>query len=273
MYLDRIVATKREEVDQLHQTFSVEEAFEKISALPPTRGFIEVLSNQRKREMGLIAEVKKASPSKGLIRPDFDPVEIAKAYESAGADCLSVLTDEQYFQGSGEYLMAVRKAVSLPLLRKDFIIDAAQIYEARLLGADAILLIASILEPAKIAQFMSIASSIGLDCLIEVHNRTELDSVLQLESVKLVGVNNRNLHTFETSLSTTAELSRDIPEEVILISESGISGSDDISFLNSTGAQGVLIGEHFMRNEDVGRAVVDLMGPLPEGQASGRGAC
>ncbi|UNK20526.1 indole-3-glycerol phosphate synthase TrpC [Paenibacillus sp. N3/727] len=271
MYLDRIVATKREEVAKLHQSFSVEEALEKISALLPTRGFIEALSERRKRGMGLIAEVKKASPSKGLIRPDFDPVTIAKAYESAGADCLSVLTDEQYFQGSGEYLAMVREAVSLPLLRKDFIIDAAQIYEARLLGADAVLLIASILEPSRIAEFMSTASSIGLDCLIEVHNRSELDSVLQLESAKLVGVNNRNLHTFETSLSTTAELCKDIPEGVILISESGISGSEDISYLASTGAQGVLIGEHFMRKEDVEQAVVDLMGPLPQGQASDRG--
>lgn len=264
MYLDRIVATKRVEVAQLERSLSVEEALDKIFALPTTRGFIEALSTRRKRGMGLIAEVKKASPSKGLIRPDFDPVAIAKAYESAGADCLSVLTDESYFQGSGKYLSAVRDAVSLPLLRKDFIIDAMQIYEARLLGADAVLLIASILEPDTIAEFISIASSVGLDCLVEVHNYSELDSVLQLKSAQLIGINNRNLHTFETSLGTTAELSKEIPGDVILISESGISTSDDISYLSSFGAQGVLIGEHFMRKENVEQAVIDLMGPLPK---------
>lgn len=272
MYLDRIVATKHEEVAKLRQTFSKTEALVQISALPPTRGFIEAISVRRKRGMGLIAEVKKASPSKGLIRTDFEAVTIAKAYEAAGADCLSVLTDEPYFQGRGEYLTAVREAVSLPLLRKDFIIDEAQIYEARILGADAILLIASILEPSRIAEFIKVADSIGLDCLIEVHDRSELEAVLQLESVKLVGVNNRNLDTFETSLSTTAELSREIPDGVILISESGISGKDDMTYLGTTGAQGVLIGEYFMRKDNIEEAVIDLMGPVLHVQPSGKGA-
>lgn len=272
MYLDRIVTTKREEVAKLRQTLSIPAALEEISLLPQTKGFIEALAVRRNRDMGLIAEVKKASPSKGLIRPDFDPVRIAKAYEAAGADCLSVLTDVQYFQGNGSYLTAVREAVNLPLLRKDFIIDEAQIYEARLIGADAILLIASILEPERIAEFIAIADTIGLDCLIEVHDRKELDAVLQLDSAKLVGVNNRNLHTFETSLNTTAELSRDIPEDIILISESGIAGKDDMSFLASTRAQGVLIGEFFMRQDDIEHAVLDLMGPVVNTQPSGKGA-
>lgn len=262
MYLDRIVATKREEIAELKRTFSKAEAIGKIADLPSTIGFAETLSTRRKRSMGLIAEVKKASPSKGLIRPDFDPVAIASAYEVAGADCLSVLTDVHYFQGSGEYLRKVREAVNIPLLRKDFIIDETQIYEARLLGADAVLLIAAILEPRVIEDFMAVASSIGLDCLIEVHDRQELEAVLKLEGVKLVGVNNRNLRTFETALSTTSELGRFIPEGITFISESGISAPEDISYLASAGAQGVLIGEQFMRQRDVARAVIDLMGPV-----------
>ena len=262
MYLDRIVETKKEETAALHQHFSMADALNRISSMEPTRGFADALMNRRSRSMGLIAEVKKASPSKGLIRPDFDPVQIAKAYESAGADCLSVLTDAPYFQGSGTYLEAVRHAVGLPLLRKDFIIDEVQIFEARLLGADAILLIAAILESSRIEEFMGIAASVGLDCLIEVHDQEELDRVFQLEGVKLLGVNNRNLHTFETSLKTTADLSRYIPEGTMLISESGISSRQDLDFLSKNGAEGVLIGEHFMRQADVGQAVHDLMGPL-----------
>ncbi|WP_054957115.1 indole-3-glycerol phosphate synthase TrpC [Paenibacillus dakarensis] len=272
MYLDRIVATKREEAAKLRQTFSVEKALEQISTLPQTRGFIDALSLRRNRRMALIAEVKKASPSKGLIRADFDPVAIAKAYEAAGADCLSVLTDVQYFQGDGSYLTVVREAVTLPLLRKDFIIDEAQIFEARLIGADAVLLIASILEKEQISEFIAVADSIGLDCLIEVHDRREMDLVLQLGSAKLVGINNRNLQTFETSLHTTAELSQDIPEDVVLISESGIAGPEDISFLASNRANGVLVGEYFMRKQNIEQAVYDLMGPLAGTETIGRGA-
>ncbi|NMO96980.1 indole-3-glycerol phosphate synthase TrpC [Paenibacillus lemnae] len=262
MYLDRIVATKREEMKQLYKSFTIESAMDEIKSLPPTRGFADALIHRRNRAMGLIAEVKKASPSKGLIRPDFDPVTIAKAYESAGADCLSVLTDVEYFQGSSQYLKDVRAAVNLPLLRKDFVIDEAQIYEARLLGADAILLIAAILTPSQMTEFMSAAHSLGLDCLVEVHDRDELDTVLKLDQIRLVGINNRNLRTFETSLNTTSDLSSAVPEHITLISESGISQTEDIAFLSAAGAQGVLVGEHFMRKPDVSQAVYDLMGPL-----------
>lgn len=262
MYLDRIVATKKQEVAKLRETFSAAEAESRIQELPPTRGFARTLAEGRKRSMGLIAEVKKASPSKGLIRPDFDPVMIAKAYEAADADCLSVLTDRDYFQGSGEYLKAVREAVRLPLLRKDFIIDETQIYEARLLGADAILLIAAILTQERMAEFMDLAASLGLDCLVEVHDREELQTVLKLNPA-LIGINNRNLRTFETSLETTADLAGEVPKGVTLISESGISRPADISYLHYVGAHGVLVGEHFMRQPDVFRAVNDLMGPLP----------
>ncbi|MBE7682479.1 indole-3-glycerol phosphate synthase TrpC [Paenibacillus sp. P13VS] len=261
MYLDRIVATKQQEVEVLAQTFQMEEALKQIEALPMTRGFERALSKNRNRSLGLIAEVKKASPSKGLIRPDFHPVEIALAYERAGADCISVLTDVSYFQGSGEYLQAIHQAVNIPLLRKDFIIDERQIAEARLLGADAILLIASILSPEQIRQYLSFAKSIGLDVLIEVHDRTELEQVLEIPQATLVGINNRNLKTFETSLSTTLDLMKLIPDSVTLISESGIDGPERLGSLIEAGVQGILVGEHLMRKDDVEAAVYELMGP------------
>ncbi|WNS44502.1 indole-3-glycerol phosphate synthase TrpC [Paenibacillus sp. MMS20-IR301] len=270
MYLERIVATKVKEVEALSQTFSLMEAERAIAALPATRGFREALTNRRNRDIGLIAEVKKASPSKGLIRADFDPVAIAKGYEAGGADCLSVLTDSEYFQGSGLYLQQVRAAVSLPLLRKDFIIDEKQIYEARLLGADAILLIAAILTPQQLGAFTDTAAALGLDILIEVHDRSELEMVLATGKADhpavLLGINNRNLKTFETSLSATAELAALLPEGVPVISESGIAGPDDIAFLSKTRATGVLVGEYLMRRPDVELAVHELLGPLPAGK-------
>ncbi len=266
MYLDRIVATKHEEIAKLAEHFSIDNALKTIAGMPATKGFARTLTQNRKRDMGLIAEVKKASPSKGLIRPDFDPVEIAMAYEKAGADCLSVLTDVSYFQGSGEYLQAVRQAVSLPLLRKDFVIDERQIYEARLLGADAVLLIAAILTTEQIASFMETAASIGLDSLIEVHSAEEMNRVLELklQPGALIGINNRNLHTFETSLTATEQLSSLVPANVPVISESGISSPADMEFLRTTGASGVLVGEYFMRQEDIAAAVTNLMGAVTE---------
>ncbi|QQZ60679.1 indole-3-glycerol phosphate synthase TrpC [Paenibacillus sonchi] len=270
MYLERIVATKIKEVEALSTTFSLEEAKRQIAALPPTRGFRTALTKSRNRSMGLIAEVKKASPSKGLIRADFDPVSIAKGYEAGGADCLSVLTDKDYFQGSGAYLQQVREAVDLPLLRKDFIIDERQIYEARLLGADAVLLIAAILTPEQLISFTDTAASLGLDILIEIHDRSELETVQATGKLEhpgvLLGINNRNLRTFETALSTTAELAALLPGSVPVISESGIAGPRDIDYLRTTGASGVLVGEYLMRQPDVEQAVNGLLGALPEGK-------
>lgn len=260
MYLDKIVETKRREVAALAEQFSQKEAERLIAGMGPTRGFHRALTEGRKRELGLIAEVKKASPSKGLIRPDFHPVEIARSYEAAGADCISVLTDEAYFQGSGEYLQAIRDAVQLPLLRKDFIIDERQIYEARLLGADAVLLIAAILDDAQLRDYLQIAASLGLDSLVEVHDDTELERVLGLGTAKLIGINNRNLKTFETTLQVTADLAKQVPAGITLISESGIQSSKDIQFLADCGAKGVLIGETFMRKLDVEQAVHEVMG-------------
>lgn len=270
MYLDRIVATKVKEVEALNKTFSLEEAERAIAALPATRGFRAALTGRRNRDMGLIAEVKKASPSKGLIRADFDPVAIAKGYAAGGADCLSVLTDREYFQGSGSYLQQVREAVELPLLRKDFIIDEKQIYEARLLGADAILLIAAILTSEQLSAFTDTAAGLGLDILIEVHDRAELEMVLATGKAVhpgvLLGINNRNLKTFETALSATAELAALLPEGLPVISESGITGPEDIAFLSKTRATGVLVGEYLMRQPDVEQAVHQLLGPLPAGK-------
>lgn len=262
MFLNRIVATKQQEVARLADNFNLNQAEKQISQMGACAGFERALSTGRKRSMGLIAEVKKASPSKGLIRPDFHPVELAKSYEAAGTDCISVLTDETYFQGSNDYLSAVRQAVSVPLLRKDFTIDERQIYEARLIGADAILLIAAILTPKQLGRYLEIAKSIGLDVLVEVHDRPELEAVLELGTASLIGVNNRNLRTFETNLKTTEELIGFMPAGVTIVSESGIAGATDIGYLQSIGAQAVLVGEHFMRQASVERAVEDLLGPV-----------
>ncbi|MDQ0192979.1 indole-3-glycerol phosphate synthase TrpC [Paenibacillus wynnii] len=270
MYLDKIIATKIREVEILSTTFSLTEAERKIAELPATRGFRDALTNRRNRSMGLIAEVKKASPSKGLIRADFDPVAIAKGYEAGGADCLSVLTDVDYFQGSGAYLQQVRNAVKLPLLRKDFIVDEKQIYEARLLGADAVLLIAAILTPSVLSAFTDIAANLSLDVLIEVHDQSELEAVLEtgkaVDNHVLLGINNRNLRTFETSLHTTEMLASLIPQGVPVISESGIAGPMDIEFLKGTRAEGVLVGEYLMRQPNVEDAINGLLGALPEGR-------
>ncbi|GGA23122.1 indole-3-glycerol phosphate synthase TrpC [Paenibacillus physcomitrellae] len=261
MYLDRIVVTKQEEVKALRNQLSLEEAQQAAAGLPQTRGFAEALLSGRNRGMGLIAEVKKASPSKGLIRPDFDPVAIACSYEEAGADCISVLTDVSYFQGRPEYLEAIRKEVGLPLLRKDFIIDELQVYEARFLGADAILLIAAILDDRQLHDYFHLAASLGMDALVEVHDLQELERANKLEGVKLIGVNNRDLTTFETRLDTTERLAPYVKPGAALISESGITGASDITYLEGCGAKGVLIGETFMRRESVDQAVIDVMGP------------
>lgn len=260
MFLDRIVATKRQEVERLHRELSIADAERAIAELPACLGFERALRHRR-RPVGLIAEVKKASPSKGLIRPDFHPVTLARSYEQAGADCISVLTDVDYFQGSNEYLRQIREAVTVPLLRKDFTIDERQIYEARLIGADAVLLIAAILTSAELGAFYDLAKQIGLDVLVEVHDRAELETVLDLGKATLIGVNNRNLHTFETDLRVTEELIGLMPSDVVAVSESAISTPENVDFVRQSGAQAVLVGEHFMRQPDPGAAVTQLLGP------------
>jgi indole-3-glycerol phosphate synthase len=259
MFLDRIVATKREEVERLKETFDLSMVERKISDLPPCLGFERALTEGKNREMGLIAEVKKASPSKGLIRPDFEPVEIAKEYEIAGVDCISVLTDEAYFQGSNEYLSQIRQQVRKPLLRKDFTIDYRQIYEARWIGADAILLIAAILSTEQMKEFLGLSRDLGMDTLVEVHDQEELERVLELDAT-LIGINNRNLKTFETDLKTTEALARLIPSGKTIVSESSITSHKDVSTVKGYGAHAILVGEQLMRQTSVRDAVYELMG-------------
>lgn len=268
MFLDRIVETKKKEVEVLKETFVLSEAEARIAAMPACLGFEKALTQgHRNRPMGLIAEVKKASPSKGLIREDFDPVVLASAYRDAGADCISVLTDTDYFQGSNAYLQAVRQAVQVPLLRKDFTIDYRQIYEARLIGADAILLIAAILTTDQMRDFLRLSRDLGLDALVEVHDREELERVLELDAT-LIGINNRNLRTFVTDIRTTEELIAHIPSGKHIVSESGISKPEEIDYLLGIGSEAVLVGETFMRKPDVRAAVGELMGPLRAGSGA-----
>ncbi len=207
--------------------------------------------------LSVISEVKKASPSKGLIQPNFDPVKIAKEYESCGADAVSCLTEEHYFQGSSEYFKAIRQAICLPMIRKDFIIDEYQIYEARLMGADAILFIAAVLDDEKLKRFGDTARSLGLDILAETHDESELERVLALD-FDIIGINNRNLKTFEVTLETTAKLAGMIPEGKVIVSESGIRDNTDMKTVRSYGADAVLIGETLMRSGNIGATLTAL---------------
>lgn len=207
--------------------------------------------------LSVISEVKKASPSKGLIQPNFDPVKIAKEYETCGADAVSCLTEEHYFQGSSEYFKAIRQAIGLPMIRKDFIIDEYQIYEARLMGADAILLIAAVLDDEKLKRFGDTAHSLGLDILAETHDESELERVLALD-FDIIGINNRNLKTFEVTLETTARLAGMIPEGKVIVSESGIRDNADMKTVRSYGADAVLIGETLMRSGNISATLTAL---------------
>jgi indole-3-glycerol phosphate synthase len=255
--LHRIVEEKQLEVQRLKQTLTPAAVQE--TTLPPTRPFVQALM-QSHRPISVIAEVKKASPSKGLIRADFDPVEIAAAYDRAQAEAISVLTDERFFMGSKQNLQLIRQSSTTPLLRKDFIIDPHQIYEARLLGADCILLIAAILESRQLTEFSQLAKMLNMDVLIEVHNREEVEVVLASTEPTIIGINNRNLKTFETDLRTTESLLPYVPTHVPVVSESGIHQPDDIAYLRSLGVRAVLIGEHFMRQDDIALALEELVG-------------
>jgi len=257
MILDDIIANKKEELAGTKRRSSLAEVKARAADAGPARGFGKALS--RSGAIRLIAEVKKASPSKGVIRGDFDPVRIAQAYEQAGASCISVLTEEKFFQGRLEYLAAIRKAAGLPLLRKDFIIDEYQVYEARAAGADAVLLIAACLEKDQMAEYLGIAGQLGLDALVESHTYRELDKTL-LAGATLVGINNRDLSTFTVSLDTTLDLLKDIPDDRIVVSESGIKTRDDIVKLEKAGVDAVLVGEGLMREKDIGKKVKELLG-------------
>jgi indole-3-glycerol phosphate synthase len=245
--LERIVAAKRAEISAAKRPVDVKSA-------PPVRDFIAAL---RAKRPAVIAEIKRASPSKGVLRQDFDPAAIAKSYEEAGAACMSVLTDREFFQGAPEHLSAARAACKLPALRKDFIIDPYQVYEARALGADCILLIVACLDDAHLGELEALAHRLGMAVLVEVHDAEELERGLKLKT-PLLGINNRNLRTFETRLETTLALLPRVPPERIVVTESGILAPADIARMRASGVHTFLVGEAFMRAPDPGAALQTL---------------
>nr|WP_320115425.1 indole-3-glycerol phosphate synthase TrpC [uncultured Desulfuromonas sp.] len=259
MILDKILAHKQIEVAGAKQRYSVAQLQERIAQAPATRGFERSLRQRAANGVAIIAEVKKGSPSKGIIREDFDPVAIAKGYEAAGATCLSVLTDEAFFYGHLDFLQQIAAEVHLPLLRKDFIIDAHQIYEARAFGADAILLIAAALDLHQLQDFHALAQQLDLDVLLEVHNEEELEVALQTDCT-LIGVNNRCLKTFVTDIAVSERLLPNIPSSRLVVSESGIQDYASITRLQKAGAGAFLIGESLMREGDFAAKLAQLLG-------------
>ncbi|MEM8503343.1 MAG: indole-3-glycerol phosphate synthase TrpC [Cyanobacteria bacterium P01_D01_bin.1] len=263
--LEKIVWHKEAEVARLREKMPLVGLQRQVQGLPATRGFVNALRQQAaKQSPALIAEVKKASPSKGIIREDFDPVEIAKSYQSGGATCLSVLTDSEFFQGSFTYLSQIRQAVDLPLLCKEFIIYPYQIYQARLAGADAILLIAAILTDEDLRYFTKIAKVLGLDALVETHTVEEFERVIAIDGVELIGVNNRNLEDFTVSLETTQAVVKKFGDaiaqkQILLVSESGIYTAEDVNTVTTAGAKAILVGESLMRQPDPGAAISELL--------------
>jgi indole-3-glycerol phosphate synthase len=255
--LDKIVAQKRDEIAAAKKRRSESDLERAVATAPPVRDFLTALKSAR--SIGLIAEIKKASPSAGLIREDFDPVEIAKIYERHGASCLSVLTDEQFFQGHLDYLTAVRNAVGLPVLRKDFVLDRYQVLEARAAGADAVLLIAECLDEQSLPELYEFILSLNMTALVELYEPSNLERVLALDP-PLVGVNNRNLKSFVTDLKHTVHLATKMPKGVLLVSESGIRTRADVVRLQAAGCGAILVGETLMRSPDIGRMVDELLG-------------
>jgi indole-3-glycerol phosphate synthase len=255
--LDKIMATKRAEIERAKSAVPERDLRAKLSDAPPVRDFFSPLAVGG--PIRLIAEVKKASPSAGIIRADFDPVAIARIYESHGASCISVLTDEPYFQGRLEYLSQIRAAVGLPVLRKDFILDTYQVAEARAAGADAVLLIAECLDDCNLRALFNAACDLGMTPLVELYEPKNLKRVFDAGAT-LIGVNNRNLHTFEVDLGHTIRMRERVPDQCVLVGESGIKTHDDVLRLESAGVDAMLVGESLTREADIGAAIDRLLG-------------
>lgn len=256
--LRKIIARKWEEIAERKARVSLDELKVRAAAQSSARGFVKAIEAKLAQgKAGVIAEIKKASPSKGVIREHFVPDEIARSYEKGGAACLSILTDVDFFQGADAYLQQARAAVSLPVIRKDFLVDEYHIYEARALGADCVLLIVSALEAAKLKELNTLAHDIGLDVLVEVHDERELDIALELPN-KLIGINNRNLHTFDVTLETTYKLLDRIGSDRIVVTESGILAPADVKAMRDKNVHAFLVGEAFMRAEDPGHALANF---------------
>jgi indole-3-glycerol phosphate synthase len=256
MILSRIIEEKRREVDRVQKKVPLNDLKEEAESLYIKSMFKKSIS--RKGHINLIGEIKKSSPSQGIIRGDFDPLKIALAYQAAGASAISVLTDERFFDGRLEYLKTIKELVSVPLLRKDFIIDEYQVYESAVAGADAILLIAHILTQEELNRYFCVAKELGMDVLVEVHNEEEVEKALKSHA-SIIGINNRDLTDFNVDISATQRLIRLIPETKVIVSESGINSYEEVMFLKSLGVNAVLIGETFMRVENIGKKVRELM--------------
>ncbi len=258
--LNQILARKQQEISARRKAISIDQLRQQVEEVSAPRGFIAAMKRRIERgEAAVIAEIKKASPSKGVIREDFDVVEIAKSYQAGGASCLSVLTDHDFFQGHEDYLTAARNACELPVIRKDFIVDPYQLIESRAIGADCILLIVAALDDGALTSLYREAKSLGMDVLVEVHDHKELERSLKLDP-DLVGINNRDLHTFDTRLDTTIELLGSIPEACLVVTESGIHSRDEVELMRRHAVHAFLVGEAFMRVADPGQGLKQLFG-------------
>jgi indole-3-glycerol phosphate synthase len=255
--LKEIVVKKKQRIELAKQQLPEDDLKAKLETLAPTQSFIKAIN--KPRTISLIAEIKKQSPSRGVIREDFNPQEIAEIYQECGVQAISVLTNEDHFAGDIAYISQIKSQVKLPILRKDFILEEYQVYESRLYGADAILLIADLLSKEKLLQLMKLANSLGLDCLVEAHTEKELKKVLSLKT-PLIGINNRNLHTLQVDLKTTEKLFILIPKDRVVVVESGIRNYQDVLFLKILGINAVLIGEAFMEASDIKARIKEIMG-------------
>lgn len=258
--LKKILQRKREEIAERSQTTSLQQLTRLAQSAATPRGFINAIASKIKQgKPGIIAEIKKASPSKGVMRENFDPVAIASSYEQHGAACLSVLTDRDFFQGHEDYLQQARAATKLPVIRKDFIIDPYQVYEARAINADCILLIVSALDDVTLAELYTLAGRLGMDVLMEVHDAEEMQRALRTDA-RLIGINNRSLRTFEVSLNTTLDMLGMVPDDRILVTESGILSPDDVTLMRKHNVHAFLVGEAFMKAPDPGVKLAELFG-------------